>query len=233
MKRSEIQRTIRWAKEFLAQHHFYLPEFADWTVREWKKRESQISVILKTMRGWDITDYGMGNFREIGSVLFTIRNGCVGDPALGTPYAEKVIPIYEGQRLPMHYHENKTEDIINRGGGMMFMKLYNALENGKPDVESDVIVYMDGIERCVKPGEEFLVGAGSSVSLTPRMYHIFGAKEGYGDLIVGEVSSVNDDNTDNFYYEQVSRFAEVEEDEEMIYPLCNEYNKIFKKKDHD
>ncbi|MBC5648011.1 D-lyxose/D-mannose family sugar isomerase [Christensenella tenuis] len=225
MKRSEIQKEIKWAGELLKKHCFYLPEFAEWTLGEWKKNAEKIDVIRATMRGWDITDYGMGDFKTVGSVLFTLRNGVVGRN-IGTPYAEKVIPLHEGQRLPMHFHAVKTEDIINRGGGMMYMKLYNALPDGEPDREGHVNVSVDGILKTIGAGEEFLVGPGSSVSLTPRMYHIFGAKQGYGDLIVGEVSSVNDDNTDNYFYEKVSRFAEIEEDEELVYPLCNEYEKV-------
>lgn len=225
MKRSEIQREIRWAKEILKKHCFYLPEFADWTVKEWRENKEDIDVILKTMRGWDITDYGMNDYMKVGSVLFTIRNGAVGQE-IGTPYAEKVIPLHEGQRLPMHFHAVKTEDIINRGGRVMYMKLYNALPDGKPNWEEPVNVLMDGILKTVNAGEEFTVEPGGSVSITPRMYHIFGAKQGAGDLIVGEVSSVNDDNTDNYFYEKVSRFAEIEEDEELLYPLCNEYGKL-------
>lgn len=227
MKRSEIQEAIRWAKALLSKHRFYLPEFAEWTVQDWKQNKEKASSVLQTMCGWDVTDYGRGKFRELGSVLFTLRNGTVQEPPAGTPYAEKVIPLYEGQRLPMHYHQKKTEDIINRGGGLMFMKLYNALEDGTPDFAGDVTVFADGIRKNVGAGEEFLIKPGGSVSLTPRMYHIFGAKQGYGDLIAGEVSSVNDDNTDNFFYEEVSRFTGIEEDEPVVYPLCNEYDQIF------
>ncbi len=223
MKRSEIQEAIKWAKNLLCTQNFYLPEFADWDITQWKKNKDKIDVIKQTMLGWDITDYGMGDFRKVGSVLFTLRNGDLNNTKIGTPYAEKVIPLYEGQRLPMHFHTSKTEDIINRGGGMMFMKLYNATPDNNPDLEGNVEFYMDGMKHTVGAGEEFLVKHGASVSLTPRMYHIFGAKSGYGDLLVGEVSSINDDNTDNHFHEHVSRFAEIEEDVEQVYVLCNEY----------
>ena len=56
------------------------------------------------------------------------------------------------------------------------------------------------------------------------MYHIIAAKN--GALIAGEVSSVNDDKTDNYFAEPVSRFADIEEDEAPLYPLCNEYDKL-------
>ena len=58
------------------------------------------------------------------------------------------------------------------------------------------------------------------------MYHLFWAKKGCGDLICGEISSVNDDKTDNYNAEKVLRFSDIEEDEKIIHPLCNEYEKV-------
>ena len=51
-----------------------------------------------------------------------------------------------------------------------------------------------------------------------------GPKPGMGDLVVGEVSKVNDDNTDNYFLEPTARFADIEEDEPALHPLCNEYH---------
>jgi D-lyxose ketol-isomerase len=223
MKRSEIEKSVSWAKELLKKNNFFLPPFAYWKITDWEKEPEKTKTIRRTMLGWDITDFGMGNFPEIGAVLFTIRNGDMDDPGTGTPYAEKVILLTEGQRLPMHYHANKTEDIINRGGGIMFMKLYHSKENGEPDMEKEVTVFSDGFRKVLKPGEEFYVEHGASVTLTPGLHHIFGAKKGSGDLIAGEVSSVNDDKTDNYFYEKVSRFSDIEEDVPKIHLLCNEY----------
>jgi len=226
MKRSDIEKSIGWAKEFLGECGFRLPEFAYWSIGDWQANQHRIGLLKRLGLGWDVTDYGMGNFEEVGSILFTIRNGLYGDANAGTPYAEKVIVIPDGQRLPMHYHASKTEDIINRSGGQLFMKLYNALPDGEPDYESDVSVFRDGILYETPAGEEFLVGTGCSVSLTPRLYHIFGAKKGSGPLLVGEVSSINDDKTDNYFYEQVARFTTIEEDIPVAVPLCNEYDRI-------
>jgi D-lyxose ketol-isomerase len=67
------------------------------------------------------------------------------------------------------------------------------------------------------------VRKGGSISLTPYLAHVFGPRPGTGDLIAGEVSKVNDDNTDNYFLEPVARFAEIVEDEKPLHPLCNEY----------
>ena len=67
---------------------------------------------------------------------------------------------------------------------------------------------------------------GESITLLPRQYHKFWAEPGAGVCLVGEVSKVNDDNTDNRFYEEVGRFPEIEEDEPARFVLCNEYHKL-------
>lgn len=226
MKRSEINNAISWAKELLEKQKIKLPPFGYWTLEDWKEQGDKTNVIREVMLGWDITDYGEGRFDEFGAVLFTLRNGSLNDSKLGTPYAEKLIILKEGQRLPNHYHASKTEDIINRGGGVMAIKLYNSLDDGKVDFNSDVVVEMDGIKHIYKAGEEVHLHPGESITLRPYIYHLFWAKEAMGDLVLGEVSSINDDNTDNYNADEISRFAEVDEDEAIEHPLCNEYKKV-------
>ena len=226
MKRSEINAAIQWAKEFLGTNNIRLPEMAYWTPSDWRKNVAKTDVVRKVMLGWDITDFGMGDFSRVGAVLYTVRNGLLEDPSVGVPYCEKYLILKDGQRLPKHYHVSKTEDIINRAGGVMQVFLWNADRSTGKQLDTDVHVFMDGIEHVVKPGEEIVIRKGSSISLAPYVAHIFGPRPGTGDLIVGEVSKVNDDNTDNFFLEPVARFADIEEDAPPIYPLCNEYERI-------
>ena len=223
MKRSEINAAIRWAKAFLAQNHISLPAYSNWSPEEWKAHGDEIGVIKKLMLGWDITDYGCGDFKTIGTVLYTVRNGSEKEPDIGVPYCEKYLILKDGQRLPKHYHVSKTEDIINRAGGVMQVFLWNADPKTGEQLETDVVVYQDGIRRVYKAGEEILVTPGNSISLTPYMAHIFGPKPGTGDLICGEVSKVNDDLTDNYFLEKTARFPTIEEDEPAMHPMCNEY----------
>lgn len=226
MKRSEINDYLRWAVDLLDQYQFKLPRFGYWSMQEWKDNKVKIDTIKEVMAGWDITDFGSERFHEIGAVLYTVRNGVLGKPNIGSPYAEKYLLFEDGQRLPMHYHASKTEDVINRGGGIMAIQFYNRKEDGSVDYESDVTFSSDGIMQTVKAGEVVDITTGNSVRITPYLYHIFGSKKGYGPLIVGEVSAVNDDNTDNYWAEPVSRFADIIEDEPILFPLCNEYEKI-------
>lgn len=231
MKRSEINAAIKWSIELLDKNNFKLPRFAYWTMDEWEKNKDKIDTLREVMAGWDITDFGSGKFDEIGAILFTIRNGKLGKPGVGSPYAEKILIFKEGQRLPIHYHIEKTEDIINRGEGTMEMRFYLKKEDGSVDYESDVTYYSDGIPCVAKAGELVYITRGNSVRLVPYVNHTFGAKMGDGPLIAGEVSKVNDDNTDNYFAEPTARFADIEEDEPVLYPLCNEYDKWFPKND--
>ena len=222
MKRSEINAAIKWADELLKKNNIRLPEYAYWNMDAWKAHADELETIKKVMLGWDITDFGTGDFSTVGAVLYTVRNGDMNDDSVGVPYCEKYIVMKEGQRLPKHYHVFKTEDIINRANGVLAVYLWNADEAGN-QLDTDVHVFMDGIECTFKAGEEILVYPGNSISLKPYVAHIFGPKPGMGDLVVGEVSKVNDDNTDNYFLESTARFADVEEDEPALHPLCNEY----------
>lgn len=225
MKRSEIQEAIGWARDLLRTNNFSLPMFADWDLAEWKKRRDTADVIIRTMRGWDVTTFGHDDFARMGAVLFTIRNG-LPDGSAGCPYAEKLIMMKEGQVLPNHYHAQKTEDIINRGGGVLIIRVYNSLADGSVDRAGDVRILTDGMERYVPAGTDVEITRGNSMTIYPGLYHLFTPKKGCGDLIVGEVSSINDDRTDNYFEEKRPRFIPVEEDVPVEVPLCNEYGRL-------
>ena len=223
MKRSEINAALRHAEATLEKHSIHLPTFAHWTPGQWKEVGSTADRIRINGLGWDVTDFGGDDFAAYGATLFTLRNGNHENTGAGTPYAEKLIILVPGQRLPLHCHHSKTEDIINRAGGVMVMELYNALSDDSVDRESPIEVYCDAIKRTPPPGRAFDLYPGESITLPPRLYHRFWAKADAGTLVCGEVSTVNDDYTDNLFAEPVSRFADIQEDEPALRLLCNEY----------
>ncbi len=128
MKRSEINDIIRDADAFIRNCHFYLPPFANWTVTDWLAKGAEVSEIAEHGLGWDITDFGLGDFRSKGLTLFTIRNGSVQNlqSCTGKVYAEKLLIVADRQITPFHFHWQKVEDIINRGGGRLLIQLYNS-----------------------------------------------------------------------------------------------------------
>lgn len=222
MKRSEINKIIKQAEAFIAEHHFALPPFARWSAQDWETKGAEFNEIRDNMLGWDITDYGLGRFDEVGLVLVTIRNGNQNDDRYEKPYAEKLLISQENQVCPMHFHWSKMEDIINRGGGNMVMKLYNSTPDGAL-ADTDVTVYSDGRTYTVAAGTVLRLAPGESVTLHRGTYHAFWAEEGSESVLIGEVSQCNDDNTDNRFYEEMGRFPEIEEDEPPYRLLCNEY----------
>lgn len=226
MKRSQINEILCQAMDLVKQYGIALPPFGDWTPQDWAEKGHECDEIRDNMLGWDITDYGLGDFDKIGLTLFTIRNGSQKDPKrYPKPYAEKLLISKEGQVCPMHFHRFKMEDIINRAGGVMMMQLYNSKPDGSLDRESDVTFVSDGVRKTVAAGTVLEMKTGESITLTQGMYHAFWAKEGCGTTLIGEVSMCNDDETDNRFYEQMGRFPEIEEDEAPIRYLCNEYPK--------
>ncbi len=220
MKRSCINNSIREAIELMEEWGFALPPFAFWTPEEWQSRGHECDEIRENGLGWDVTDFGLGDFESKGLVLFTLRNGSPADPAR-KPYCEKVMICRDRQVCLMHFHWSKVEDIINRAGADLVLRLYNSDENEQMDRESPVTVALDGVETEVPAGERVVLRNGQSICLRRGMYHEFWA-EG-GPALIGEVSAVNDDATDNRFARQLSRFAEIQEDEPPLHYLCNEY----------
>jgi len=227
MKRSEINAIMRDADDFIRAHWFYLPPFAYWTPQVWAAKGEEVREIVDRNLGWDITDFGQGDYASCGLFMFTIRNGDTEKlkAMRGKLYAEKILVVDVDQITPMHFHWRKTEDIINRGGGKLVIQLYNSTDDEKL-AGSAVTVSIDGTRRTVKAGDTVVLSPGESITLTDHLYHKFWGAE--GRVLVGEVSLVNDDNIDNRFFEPVGRFPAIEEDEPPLYLLCNDYSRYYR-----
>lgn len=227
MKRSEVNAILRQAMGFLAEHQFHLPPFAGWTPEQWRLQGPEIQQIVDGHLGWDITDFGLGRFQTCGLTLFTLRNGSLANLSAGQGkvYAEKILVVEVGQVTPLHFHWQKTEDIINRGGGQLVVQLFNSSDRDEP-VQSEVTVSLDGRLRRLPAGGTVVLGPGESITLTPRMYHAFW---GQGTrVLVGEVSMVNDDQSDNRFHDRVGRFPQIIEDEPPLHLLTLDYPKYYR-----
>lgn len=221
MKRSEINSIIASAQEFFNLHQFHLPSWAQWEPCDWEHKGTEIDEIIKNRLGWDVTDFGSGDFYKRGLFLFTLRNG---NPAFDRkPYAEKIMIVEEHQETPMHFHRVKMEDIINRGGGKLVIELY-ASDPGEDLSDKEFTVSIDGIRRRIRAGEKICLSPGESICLEPYMYHRFWAED--GKTLVGEVSVVNDDLTDNRFHEGIGRFPAIEEDCEALRLLVSDYDRM-------
>lgn len=223
MKRSEINRALKEMEAMIQKYCFALPPFCGFTPKEWEEKGHEYDEIRENRLGWDITDYGLGKFDQVGFSLITLRNGNLKMSEKYTKtYAEKLLYIKEGQMAPMHFHWVKMEDIINRGGGNVLIRVYNSMPDGG-FADTDVTVHCDGREFTVAAGTQVKLHPGESISIYKGMYHDFELEPGTGSVLLGEVSMCNDDENDNRFYEPIGRFPEIEEDEEPYRLLCTEY----------
>ena len=221
MKRSELNGIMRDAVEFIDAMKFKLPPFAFWSPADWATKGHDYDEIRDNMLGWDITDFGSGDYKKIGLLMFTLRNGNFNDKKTYVkPYAEKLLIVEEGQITPFHFHWSKMEDIINRGGGDLLVQVYNSDEK-EEFANTDVPLAIDGNRYSVAAGSVVRIRNGESISIQSGMYHKFWA-EG-GETLLGEVSKVNDDRVDNRFHDKVGRFPAIEEDEPALYLLGHEY----------
>ena len=223
MKRSEINAALREMEQMVREYRFALPPFCGFTPEEWAEKGHDYDEIRDNMLGWDITDYGMGDFDKMGFSLITLRNGNLKLDQYTKTYAEKLLYIKEGQYSPMHFHWSKMEDIINRGGGNVLIRVYHSTPDEDLDREREVHIHVDGREMVVPAGTQVRLTPGESITISPYLYHDFTVEPGSGPVLLGEVSQCNDDETDNRFNPPVGRFPAIEEDEPPYRLLCTEY----------
>lgn len=225
MERSQINDILEESDRFIRSFGYVMPPFAYWSPDEMRRRTATDAKDIRANRlGWDITDYGQGKFDELGLFLFTVRNGSAADleKGRGMLYAEKIMISRKDQLSPMHRHNIKAEDIINRGGGKLVLELFASAADGSIDPSADVPVLTDGVARTFAAGGILKLDPGESVTLMPGVWHAFWG-EG-SDVLIGEVSTVNDDMTDNVFRETIGRFSNIIEDDKPRHLLVSDYD---------
>ena len=222
MKRSDINDIMANADQFIRSFGFMLPPFATWSPDQFRANAAGSRIAAAGM-GWDITDFGQGHFATLGLFLFTLRNGRLADLQRGGGmcYAEKLLIARQDQVTPMHTHVLKAEDIINRGGATLAVQLCGSDPAGHCDPDAGGTVLCDGQPRRFRGGEVIHLAPGASVTLMPGDWHAFWGDG--GDVLAGEVSTVNDDTTDNIFRDPVGRFASVDEDVPPRHLLVSDY----------
>lgn len=226
MKRSHINGILQQTQQFFARGGMHLPPFARFTPHDWQALERRPwREVFEVRLGWDVTDFGGDDFTHVGLTLFTLRNGSPGGQPYGKSYAEKAIHCREGQITPLHFHWRKCEDIINRGGGNLMVEMYNS-DDAEQRADTPVTVVIDGCRQTHAAGSRVRLAPGESICLTPGIYHSFWGEEGFGDVLVGEVSMTNDDQNDNHFLQGQARFSAINEDETPRWLLCGDYGRL-------
>ena len=225
MKRSSINDIIRDGDAFIRSLGYILPPFAYWSPEEMRTRRATSAGIFERRLGWDVTDYGQERFDELGLLLFTLRNGRLEDmkKGRGMLYAEKIMISRKGQLSSTHRHNLKASVIINRGGGALVLELFMPDAEGGIFAIAEVSAPVDGTIRKLSAGGLLKLDPGESVTLLPGIWHTIWA-EGK-DVLIGEVSTVNDDLSDNVLRDPVGRFSKVDEDVAPLHLLVSDYEK--------
>jgi D-lyxose ketol-isomerase len=187
MKRSEINALLQSAEACFLAHGWTLPPGPQ----------------------WDVTDFGLGDYRRCGLVAINLAN----EPE----YCEKLMYARRDMRTPAHCHAKKKEDIICRWGELCLL-LWKGRELDRTGTLS---VKINGRMRDVAAGEIVRLQAGERITLIPGVYHEFyPASE---ECIIGEVSTANDDLHDNFFVNpDVGRFPGVDEDEAPLLKIVGD-----------
>ena len=127
--------------------------------------------------------------------------------------------VGEDQVTPTHFHCQKMEDIINRGGGNLVIRLWNADRATRQLADSRVTVSMDGVRVTVARRRRRSRSARASPSACRSgSTTASGARRATGTVLVGEVSRVNDDHVDNRFLDPVGRFPNPRQQEPPLLP---------------
>jgi D-lyxose ketol-isomerase len=188
MKRSEINRLIEQATDSFEAHGWALPPNPR----------------------WDVTDFGLGDWRRFGLVLVNLAE----EPE----YCEKLMYARRGMVTPRHHHLKKKEDIICRWGSLAIRVwppgTAEFIRRESDLARSAALIRVNGIDRSVSEEETITLQAGERVTLPPGTDHEF--EPASDECIIGEVSTANDDLHDNFFANpDVGRFPGIEEDEPL------------------
>ena len=98
MKRSAINAALKEMEQMIRDYRISLPPFCSFTPEQWQHLGHEYDEVRDCMLGWDITDYGLGDFDKTGFSLITLRNGYRAmQETYPKVYAEKLLYLKEGQ----------------------------------------------------------------------------------------------------------------------------------------
>lgn len=173
-------------------------------IREATEAFARHQWILPPNARWDVTDFGLGDFSQYGLTLVNLTEQ--------PEYCEKIMFARQGQKTPAHHHRNKKEDIICRWGTLAIQLITG---------QEKVSVQINGELSNVSTLAPLMLPAGWRITLTQNLDHEFWPESEYA--IIGEVSTANDDVSDNYFANPaVGRFSQIIEDEPPLVNLVSD-----------
>ena len=132
MKRSRVNEIIREADAFIRSFGYVMPPFAYWTPDELQGAPAAPASSTPGSAGTSPT-----TARATSTSSACSCSPCataappISPRGSGMLYAEKIMISRKDQLSPMHRHDVKAEDIINRGGGTLVLELFSRDADGR------------------------------------------------------------------------------------------------------
>lgn len=225
MKRSHTNQALKELEDMCEKNCGYLPPFCHFTPEQRQSIDHDYDKVRNCMLDWDITDYGVGDSDILAFSLITLRNenrAMVDN--YSKVYVEKLLYLKEGQYASNHFQWYKTEDIINRVGGNVLIRIRSSLSNEENDYEPDAAVYTASRINSASVGTQICLTPGERIHVQQYLYHAFSEEKKTGSVLLGKVSMDNDD-TGNRCNPTVGRFPKIRDYEPQYRLLCNEFPK--------
>ena len=141
MKRSEINQLITEGVVLFRKMGISLPPQAHWNLETWYEHRNLAEEMRKRSIGWDLTDFGSGDFSKIGMFNYTVSNGFIdlttSKPA-DQPYSNKVKIVKEGQAYPTYYAGFPT-DLRNKLTSLTNQARNNGLGMWQVDINANSV----------------------------------------------------------------------------------------------
>ena len=140
MKRSEVNKQIKFAIGIIEKSGIVLPNHAYWSLESWHQNRNLVDELRERAIGWNITDFGSGDFCKTGVILYTPSNGIfnsVTNEPLDQTYAHRYFILRDGQEIMTEHHATKIEDIIVFAGAQLRVELHNVGPNEELDMEKE------------------------------------------------------------------------------------------------
>jgi D-lyxose ketol-isomerase len=236
MKRSEINAAIARAIDNAKKYGVALPKWADWHPLQFG---ADCDGIRHQRLGWKAVDFGLDKFNECGLVVLSLTAPLVdeyGEPLTTaqrvgaydypvTGFSRKYLFVQAGQTEPHHFHrQKKRKEVKVIAGSSVRFELAWADSDTELSSTREVVVQVDGMSHHLPANGSIVVNPGETITLPGDLSHIISVPAGGPDTIMEEISTANNDRSDNIFPFMTPTSQPVIEDQEARYQLLDEHS---------
>ncbi len=196
---------------------FRLPPFAYLMPSEWLTKSASYSELRHNGLGWMCTDFGADH----GAVIrFILRRGDPEAEKYRKPYSEEIFMCRKGTSVPPHCHLSRMQDIVNRGGGVLTVRILGTRKGME-----NVTLRKDGFTFTVHQYGLVKLCEGESLTIPAGCIHEICADG--DDVAVSEISTFMCITSDDYFtVRKPARSLKLEEDEPPYRLLISDYKNL-------